>query len=1015
MKYRTGLGLFAVLVLVITVVVAGEHDAGDAVAEGGHATGPVSAEVLARGSQAREHALPLPSTLPLLDYEKILFPFVLSRDYATELGWIRDKKVRDTGPYIKGKYYGTHPAVRIYYSPKVMYWLTGNPDFWPEGKATGEAKPQAPREGEIPDGGMIIKEMFLPPAARYEDMTDEDITASLYTKTAPGWTVMIKEEDGAPDGWFWASVWKDQHYDTPDSLGYPEAGFGMACVRCHAVAAEKGTFSALRNIEGFPGDPLAFFVDETWRDIPPEMQPYTMTHGPDVPELQVAGARGPCVPNAEFLRTFDTMGKVCVEHVRMFPSEANDHVVADPNNIQPYLTSDQCMMCHSGANSRFAFGPIMFLETKLGGLNVSPYGEWRWSPMGLAGRDPVFFSQLESEMSMLKDMLGEEKGEFFGSQVVNTCLTCHGAMGKRTFDMDNGVAGEYWSQESVFDKDWVYITDPTDPRAKYAALARDGISCTVCHHQVEEYDSIGDFLANSITGQFKIGPPDEIYGPYEDVITKPMEHSTGLTPKYDPFIKSSRMCGTCHVINLPIVDWPLADPPSDDGPPQEEIDQLLASQKNPNFQGFRHNIEQATYLEWLNSKYQDEFGPKHDEQRTCQDCHMRKEWHSHDGSIRIDPIQTKIATIEDEDYPEADHRLPIEDITVKFREEGFRRHTFQGLNIFLLEMFRQFNDILGVRQMDFETASNGLDFAMYNYVQNARERSAKVEIVNYEAAGNQIVADVKVTNLTGHRMPSGVGFRRMFLEFLVFEKTGKRERVIWASGRTNDVGVLVDWDGKILPEEFFTEVEEDGKAAQRYHHHHQVIDSQSQVQVYEELAHNAERQFTTSFIRRAHHVKDNRLLPAGWTKDGPSPEIPAAFIHATHPGHGTHDDPAYSDGSGTDTVTYRVTLPDGFDAAKLSVRATLYSQAWAPYYLKDRFTNVPAGPEGEARRRLYYLTSHLVTEGTQIEDWKFKVQSASAPEAEEDAHPAAGHGDLPDAQEIEDAFEEDEDAGKGCG
>ena len=30
-------------------------------------------------------------------------------------------------------------------------------------------------------------------------------------------------------------------------------------------------------------------------------------------------------------------------------------------------------------------------------VNLSPYGTWRTSPMGLAGRDPIFFAQLASE------------------------------------------------------------------------------------------------------------------------------------------------------------------------------------------------------------------------------------------------------------------------------------------------------------------------------------------------------------------------------------------------------------------------------------------------------------------------------------------------------------------------------------------------------------------------------------------------------------------------------------------
>ena len=51
-----------------------------------------------------------------------------------------DKGVRDTGPYIDGKYYGTHPAVRVWYSPGVMRWLANG------------------RQGPIPDGEVIIKE-----------------------------------------------------------------------------------------------------------------------------------------------------------------------------------------------------------------------------------------------------------------------------------------------------------------------------------------------------------------------------------------------------------------------------------------------------------------------------------------------------------------------------------------------------------------------------------------------------------------------------------------------------------------------------------------------------------------------------------------------------------------------------------------------------------------------------------------------------------------------------------------
>jgi hypothetical protein len=42
-----------------------------------------------------------------------------------------------------------------------------------------------------------------------------------------------------------------------------------------------------------------------------------------------------------------------------------------------------------------------------------------------------------------------------------------------------------------------------------------------------------------------------------------------------------------------------------------------------------------------------------------------------------------------------------------------------------------------------------------------------------------------VTNRAGHKLPSGVGFRRAFLEFAVLDAGGQ---VLWASGRTDGAG-----------------------------------------------------------------------------------------------------------------------------------------------------------------------------------------------------------------------------------
>src|SRR5205807_8917190 len=128
----------------------------------------------------------------------------------------------------------------------------------------------------------------------------------------------------------------------------------------------------------------------------------------------------------------------------------------------------------------------------------------------------------------------------------------------------------------------------------------------------------------------------------------------------------------------------------------------------------------------------------------------------------------------------------------------------------------------------------------------------------------------------------GVGFRRAFLEFQVTDnRSGK---TAWASGRTNELGIIVDENGKPLPSEYFEPRGNDsGKTRQAYQAHYydqpgHSITRQDQVQVSEELMLDADGNFTTSFIRRDTPIKDNRLLPLGWTEQGPDPSLSGEFL-----------------------------------------------------------------------------------------------------------------------------------------
>ena len=97
-----------------------------------------------------------------------------------------------------------------------------------------------------------------------------------------------------------------------------------------------------------------------------------------------------------------------------------------------------------------------------------------------------------------------------------------------------------------------------------------------------------------------------------------MEHATGWKPRHDGFLKSSQLCGTCHTVALPAIDSPLGEAEL------AVLDPVRKGQTVELFQKCHHHVEQATYLEWLNSEYENEINTKNPKAKSCQDCHMAK-------------------------------------------------------------------------------------------------------------------------------------------------------------------------------------------------------------------------------------------------------------------------------------------------------------------------------------------------------------------------------------------------------
>src|SRR5262249_51908230 len=152
--------------------------------------------------------------------------------------------------------------------------------------------------------------------------------------------------------------------------------------------------------------------------------------------------------------------------------------------------------------------------------------------------------------------------------------------------------------------------------------------------------------------------------------------------------------------------------------------------------------------------------------------------------------------------PEAEYAMPPSEIDLPVRA-GFAQHTLVGLNVFLLKMAWQFPDILGIRRSDPMLTPMGIDSiptAENAMLDQAANKTAAVTITDVATTAETLSARVFALNKVGHKSPSGVGFRRAFLQFTVLDKDNN---ALWTSGRTNSMGVIIDENNKPIAGELW--------------------------------------------------------------------------------------------------------------------------------------------------------------------------------------------------------------------
>ena len=383
------------------------------------------------------------------------------------------------------------------------------------------------------------------------------------------------------------------------------------------------------------------------------------------------------------------------------------------------------------------------------------------------------------------------------------------------------------------------------------SLGMDGVSCNACHQQDPE--NIGNFFSGEL--EFV---EDTIYGPYggEDdpipLFGQPMTSFVGFEPLYGEHVDQSETCAGCHTLSTSTAD----------------LDGNLTGNKF---------VEQATYHEWLNSIYAVDNDP---EAQECQGCHMP----------RIDePIVISA------NYIFLQGRSP------------YGLHYMAGANTFMLEMFRDNVDELGLA-----ATPEQFDTSLVQTMKILTEQTVDMELNELWFQDDTIAFEVFLQNKAGHKFPSGYPARRAFIELELTDGDGN---TLFHSGEVQD-----DW-------EVF------GHDA-TYEPHYDEITEEEQVQIYELVLGDVNGDVTTVLERADIALKDNRIAPIGFSTSHEVYDTTEVVGLALMDENWNHEDGI--EGSGSDRVLYKIGL-DGY-AGDLNVTARVYYQPLPPKWMEEMFS-----------------------------------------------------------------------------
>jgi hypothetical protein len=414
-----------------------------------------------------------------------------------------------------------------------------------------------------------------------------------------------------------------------------------------------------------------------------------------------------------------------------------------PNGTQPGLLrplegNEACSNCHDGSSP--------------GDSSQLPFPTWSGSMMANAARDPLFWAALDVAN---RDVPG----------IGDYCIRCHAPSawlaGRVRKDGQGGFVNGTNGCQMLGDQ------DDFDGKANDYA----GIGCHFCHRTMETGPTgqsplifnaniwIDDSLNCTVDGQSNNTTCRR--GPYRYPDRTALGTQSASPPhawKQDNYYKAGAYCGSCHDVS---------SPDTNNGPLKTLI---LNDGTNTN----RAFPLDRTYSEWKASEYASAFfrdgleinGPSAGETfgETCQSCHMRT---SQSATARA-CIQTSAGTRKGQ--------LPV--------------HEFAGSNAFMVSVIKSlYGENLG--------RNAAFDRTLAWIRDNLQNRSATIGVATQPllASATTLNASVRVTNLTGHKLPAGYAEgRRMWINLIARDASGT---LIFESGAYNPATAVLSEDAQI--------------------------------------------------------------------------------------------------------------------------------------------------------------------------------------------------------------------------